>query len=265
MDLQLRGKRAIVTGGSRGIGKEIARDLVHEGAQVALFSRSKRDLAATAAELSDLGGTVMAVATDTTDSDSVVRGVRQVVAHWGGVDILVNCAATAAGTQAPSTLSTFDEAMFLTDIDTKVLGYIRMIRAVAPHMVETGWGRIINISGRNSLVTGSMTGSVRNVAVAALTKNLADELGAFGITVTTINPGFTKTEATEGILEARAASLNLGTIEVERQLGDKNSSRRLITSKEVAHIATFLASPLSSAVNGGSIEAGGGLRGFITY
>lgn len=207
----------------------------------------------------------MTVAADTTDSDSVTHAVRQVVADWGGVEILVNGAANPAGTQAPSTLSTFDVSAFLTDMDTKVLGYIRMIQAVAPHMIEGGWGRIINISGRNALVTGSMTGSVRNVAVAALTKNLADELGAHGITVTTVHPGFTRTEATEGVLQARATSLGLGTGDIESQLADKNSSRRLITSDEVAYLITFLASPLSSAVSGGSIEAGGGIRGFINY
>src|SRR5690606_25934247 len=114
----------------------------------------------------DLGGVVMTVAADTTDSESVVPAVRQVVADWGGGDILVNGAASPAGTQATSTLSTFDESAFLSDMNTKVLGYIRMIQAVAPHMIESGWGRIINISGRNALVTGSMTGSVRNVAVA---------------------------------------------------------------------------------------------------
>ena len=207
----------------------------------------------------------MTAAAATTDSESVVHVVRQVAAHWGGVDILVNGAASPAGAKAASTLSTFDERAFLSDMNTKVLGYIRMIQAVAPHMIESGWGRIINISGRNALVTGSMTGSVRNVAVAALTKNLADELGAHGITVTTVHPGFTRTEATEGVLQARATSLGLGTGDIESQFADKNSSRRLITSDEVAYLITFLASPLSSAVSGGSIEAGGGIRGFINY
>lgn len=265
MDLQLEGKRAIVTGGSRGIGKAVARNLLQEGVRVALLARSQDDLDVAAAELSGLGGAVMTVAADTTDSDSAVNAVRRVVADWGGIDILVNGAARTAAAQAPSTISTFDENTFLADMDTKVLGYIRMIKAVAPYMIESGWGRVINISGRNALVTGSMTGSVRNVAVAALTKNLADELGAQGITVTAVHPGFTRTEATEGVLQARATSVGLDTSYIESQLADKNSSRRLITSEEVAHLITFLASPLSSAVSGGSIEAGGGVRGFINY
>lgn len=265
MDLQLDGKRAVVTGGSRGIGKAVARSLLEEGARVALLARAQRDLDSAAAELSRFGATVMTVVADTMDSDSVGNAIRRVVADWGGIDILVNGAARAAGNQNPSTISTFDEGAFLTDMDTKILGYIRMIQAVAPHMIEEGWGRIINISGRNALVTGSMTGSIRNVAVAALTKNLADELGTHGITVTTVHPGFTRTEATEASLQARATSLGLGIGDIESQLADKNSSRRLITSDEVAYLITFLASPLSSAVSGGSIEAGGGIRGFINY
>jgi NAD(P)-dependent dehydrogenase (short-subunit alcohol dehydrogenase family) len=256
----------VVTGAGSGIGKAIASSLADEGARVALLARTSETLAAAVAVITEAGGSAMAVVADTTVPESVAHAVATVVETWGGIDILVNAAARPSTSAARgATLSTFDEDAFLDDINTKVLGYLRMIRSVVPYMTAAGWGRIINISGRNALVTGSTSGSVRNVAVAALSKNLADELGPHGITVTTVHPGLTRTAAVEEDLEAKAHSLGVAKSEVVSELAARNSLQRLIAPVEVAHLVTFLASPLSSAINGAAIEAGGGLRGFINY
>src|SRR6185312_10888528 len=114
--------------------------------------------------------------------------VGEVVAQLGGVDILVNAAAT------PATGAPFTDDDLEGEINVKVRGYLRCARAVAPVMAATGWGRIVNVSGLAARHTGSVVGSVRNVAVAALTKNLADELGPAGINVTVVHPGSTVTE-----------------------------------------------------------------------
>jgi len=123
----------------------------------------------------------------------------------------------------------------------------------------------VNVSGLAARSTGSVTGTVRNVAVAALTKNLADELGRDGINVTVVHPGVTVTEQTPEILAGRAARAGVSVAEVERQLNASVGIGRLVTADEVAAVVTFLASPKSVAVNGDAIVVSGGAIGRIYY
>ena len=265
MDLQLTGKRAIVTGGSRGIGRAVALQLAAEGADVALVARDARALSATAAEVARHGTIVVTRPTDTTDDAGVRAMVDEVVEALGGVDILVNAAARPASAgPAPSLAELTDEAV-LTELDTKLLGYLRCARAVAPHMAARGWGRIINVSGLNARRTGSLAGSVRNVAVAAMTANLADELGPSGITVTVVHPGSTVTERTPGMIAAAAERTGTSEAEAEARLTAGVSIGRLVTAAEVADVITFLASPRSAGITGDAIAVGGGAKGVITY
>jgi NAD(P)-dependent dehydrogenase (short-subunit alcohol dehydrogenase family) len=265
MDLELTGKRAIVTGGSRGIGLAVARALAAEGADVALVARDKSALeTARESVAAQSGRTVLAVRADTGDDQSVRDMAAEVMAGLCGVDILVNAAARP-NTGAAVGLDAFSEAEFGEQVNVKVLGYLRCIRAVVPHMRAAGWGRIINISGLAARNTGSLTGTVRNVAVAALTKNLADELGRDGINVTVVHPGMTVTERMPGLYAARAASDGVGEAEVERRMAAGVSIGRLVTAEEVASVVTFRASPKSVAINGDTITAGGGALGPIYY
>ena len=182
MDLELSGKTAIVTGGSRGIGKAIARELALEGVDVAIVARGMEALEATALELAQATGRrIVPVSADTGNEGSVKSMVQQVVESLGRVDILVNCAATPGGQGPVPTLSDITEEMFWDDMNIKVLGYLRCAREVAPYMRQQGWGRIISISGLAARQSGSTIGSMRNVSIAAMTKNLADELGPHGI------------------------------------------------------------------------------------
>jgi NAD(P)-dependent dehydrogenase (short-subunit alcohol dehydrogenase family) len=132
-------------------------------------------------------------------------------------------------------------------------------------MTKQGWGRIINISGMASRNTGTVVGSMRNVAVTAMTKNLAVELGPSGINVTVIHPGMTRTEATEGVVARRAAAEGISEKEVEQNLADGNSSRTIIDASDIAYVVAMLASPLSIAINGDGIAAGGGVGTAIYY
>ncbi|CAO5252010.1 SDR family NAD(P)-dependent oxidoreductase [Frankia sp. AgKG'84/4] len=258
MDLHLAGRRAIVTGGSRGIGRAIAQALVAEGVQVVIAARDAEVLKAAAAELSAAPeATVIPVVADTGSDASVQALVESTVAELGGVDILVNNAARpggAGGAGGVAGLSTADAA---ADFNVKVLGYLRTAQAVTPHFIAQGWGRIINIGGLAARQVGLVSGSIRNVGVAALTKTLADELGPHGVTVNVVHPGLTRTEEHGGTvvlpeewLQAAAARISLG---------------RAVTADEVAAVVTFLASPLAVAVTGESIAAGGGTPGPIHY
>jgi len=146
-----------------------------------------------------------------------------------------------------------------------VMGYLRCARAVAPHMTAQGWGRIVNISGLNARRTGSIAGSIRNVAVAALTANLADELGPGGVGVTVVHPGLVETERMPQLVADRAAATGRTQEQVRADLGAGSSLGRMVTAEEVANVVVFLCSPLAVAVTGDAIGVGGGNRGVIHY
>ncbi|HEY6892186.1 MAG TPA: SDR family oxidoreductase, partial [Solirubrobacter sp.] len=183
----------------------------------------------------------LAVPADTGSDESVTAMFAAVVEAFGGVDILVNAAASV-------NQGGFGEETLEEQFNVKVRGYLRCARAVAPSMVDQGWGRIINVSGLAARQTGSVVGSLRNVAVAALTKNLADELGPAGINVTVVHPGPTITERQPPAAAVEHVSIG-----------------RAITAAEVADVIAFLASPRSVSINGDAIAVGGGTKGAIHY
>jgi NAD(P)-dependent dehydrogenase (short-subunit alcohol dehydrogenase family) len=266
MDLELTGRRALVTGGNRGIGREIALALAREGADVMLAARDAARLEATARELSDDSGRkVFAQVCDTGDADAVRQLAAAAREQLGGVDILVNSAAKTMFRQSPPKLLELTDEDVWDDVNVKVLGYLRCARAVAPGMIEQGWGRIINVSGLNARTTGNIVGSVRNVSVAALTKNLADELGRFGITVTAVHPGFTLTDTSRSVIIERAERQGVKPEEAARQMFTPNAIGRAVEAGEVASLVAFLASPKSSAITGDAIACGGGQLGPIHY
>jgi NAD(P)-dependent dehydrogenase (short-subunit alcohol dehydrogenase family) len=249
MDLLLNGKVAIVTGGSRGI-----------------VARGKAALEASAAEISRLvGRAIQAIAADTGDDSSVKAMVAEVLSTFGRIDILVNCAAQPAGQAKPPALSEITTEALWADVNVKVMGYVHTAREVAGSMAERGGGRIINISGLAARSTGSIIGTIRNISVAALTKNLADELGPKGITAVCVHPGLTRTEKTPEVVARQAAAQGVEPVEIERRMAALNLVGKLITAEEIGHVVAFLASPKSIAINGDVIAAGGGTRGAIYY
>ncbi|MET0146782.1 MAG: SDR family NAD(P)-dependent oxidoreductase [Ilumatobacteraceae bacterium] len=265
MDLQLDGKRAIVTGGSRGIGKAVARTLAIEGCDVVIAARSNPALEEAADELSaETGRDIIAHVVDTGEDASVRALVAASIERMGGVDILVNSAAKPLGQSPPPKLAEVTGALFWEDMNVKVLGYLRMAQAVAPSMIAQRWGRIVNISGLGARSTGAVIGSMRNVAVAAMSKNLADELGPHGINVTVVHPGLTRTEATPGVVQRVAAAKNIALDDAEASLV-RNSIQRLVDATEVADVVAFLASPRGGSITGDAIACGGGQVGPIYY
>jgi NAD(P)-dependent dehydrogenase (short-subunit alcohol dehydrogenase family) len=266
VDLELSGRKAIVTGGTRGIGRAIARALALEGVDVVVVGRDEARLTATARELAaETGREITPLICDTASSDQVRTMVAAAVDALGGVDILVNSAAEAATQPTPVTLADIDDELFWADVNVKVAGYLRCIREVAPHMAAGGGGRIINISGLNARMTGSTIGSIRNVGVAALTKTLADELAPQGIGLVVVHPGVTRTERTPERFTAHAALAGVSPDEIERRMGASNLLGRVVDASEVAHVVAFLASPKAVSINGDAIAVGGGTPGPIHY
>jgi NAD(P)-dependent dehydrogenase (short-subunit alcohol dehydrogenase family) len=260
VDLDLTGKRAVVTGASRGIGLAVARGLVAEGADVALIARDRERLERGAAELGgpSPGPSVLPVVCDTGSDEAVAAMAQTVIGELGGVDILVNCAAKV--NTGPMRDEDLDE-----HLNVKLKGYLRCARAFAPAMAERGWGRIVNVSGLAARQTGSVVGSVRNVAVAAMTKNLADEYGAHGVNVTVVHPATTRTERTPDLLAAMATARGSSPEAVEATIAEGITIGRIVSAAEVASVIVFLASPRSVSITGDAVAVGGGARGAIYY
>jgi NAD(P)-dependent dehydrogenase (short-subunit alcohol dehydrogenase family) len=240
-----------VSGGSRGIGKAVARQLALEGVDVGIAARDRARIDQTCADLAAATGRrIVGHPCDTRDDGSVKAMVDALADELGGVDILVNAAAMPGGVTPPPTLADITADALWEEVNTKVMGYLRCAREVAPRMIGQRWGRIINVSGLAARQTGSLLGSIRNVSVAAMTKNLADELGEHGINVTCVHPGATRTERTTDEMAARPA---------------RNTIGRWVDAEEVAFVVAFLASPKSISITGDSIACGGGTRGAIHY
>jgi NAD(P)-dependent dehydrogenase (short-subunit alcohol dehydrogenase family) len=262
MDLLLTGKTALVTGGSRGIGKAIAHVLAEEGVDVAIAARNPERLRAAAEELAgETGRRIVPLTVDTTDDASVHTMCAGAAAALGPIDILVNNAA-APGLSVPVTgLAGITQESFEPDLNTKVLGYVRVARELAPAMKQRGWGRIINISGTAARNSGNILGSIRNVAVVALTKNLADELGPFGINVTCVHPGSTRTERSA----ERSLARGVDPAAAEAETAARSPLNRVVDMAEVADVVAFLASPRSVAITGDVIVPNGGAGRAIYY
>jgi NAD(P)-dependent dehydrogenase (short-subunit alcohol dehydrogenase family) len=259
LELGLDGKVAVITGGGVGIGKETARKLALAGAKVVIAARTVSKLEAAAEELrSATGGDVLAVPTDTTSKASVQALVDAAAERFGGVHILVNCAA-APGGLVRNAIELADEDALMLDINTKLFGYFRTAKACVPHMRKAGWGRIVNVGGLTARCTEALSG-MRNTALVHFTKTLSDEVGRDGITVNIIHPGVTRTEHVEEWFAemARDEGTTFDAI-VEREASGPAALKRMLEVEEVADPIVFLCSQLGSGITGESIAVDGGL------
>ena len=272
MDFGLQGKYALVTGGSKGIGKAIALELAREGVDVVIAARTMADLEKSAQEIeSETGRRVIPMALDVTQRDQVDRVTAEAAERLGGLHILVNSGSYPGGSAtATGPIESVVEEDLISDFDVKYVGALRCSRAAIPLMKEQGWGRIINISGGNGRTAGNLSGGARNVSMVHLTKTLSNHLGRYGITVNCIHPGTTRTERTPGVQAARAADLGIGPEELEKRdfapgSSSGNAICRMVDASEVAYLTAYLASDKAWAVTGEVIAAGGGTGNAVYY
>ena len=259
MDLQLQGKKAIVTGGSRGMGKAIARQLAREGCDVAIGARSEAPLREAATEIArDTGRKIIPLVVDTLNAESIKRFVHQGAEALGGVHILANCAARVGGT-IPDNMEVITDEQIVKDFEEKFLGYYRCAREAAPYMKQAGWGRIINISGGAGRTPGTAISTpARNISCVALTKSLANTLGPFGINVNAIYPGTTITEAVLERYREQARRQEKTLDAYMEELRQRSLIRHLVTAADIACVVTFLCSPLAISITGEAISVSGG-------
>jgi 3-oxoacyl-[acyl-carrier protein] reductase len=259
MDLGLKGKVALVTGGSKGIGKAVARGLLDEGARVAICARTKSELDAAAGELAKAtGGEVAAVTGDLTREADVVRIVDTTAARFGRIDILVNNAGAAPG----GLLLELTEEDWATALQLKFMGYVRCMKAVIPHMLRQGGGRIVNVVGNDGVkpIGIELTPSAANAADLAVTLALAEQYGRQNICINAVNPGPVATERWDYLIDGIARIRRIPVEEAQKRAERSIPLGRICTPEEVANVVVFVASARASFMNGALITLDGGQR-----
>jgi len=252
----LSGRIAIVTGGSAGIGFAIAEALARAGASVTIAARNQERLDNAALKIARrTGRRVDAVPCDTGSQAEVDRLVASVIEFPGTIDILVNCAANPSG--ITGNIEMLDAAQLLSDLDVKVVGYARCMKAVAPIMKRRRDGRIVNIGGFTGRTSNTISG-LRNAAIAHLTKTVSDQLGPYNITVNALHPGIVHTPHLEELFEAEARSKSVSRSEIEEAFVADTPIRRIIGTDEVAEAVMYLVSGAGGGISGQSVTIDGG-------
>jgi 3-oxoacyl-[acyl-carrier protein] reductase len=258
MDLKLKGKKALVFGGSKGIGRGIADALAAEGVDVALVARSKETLDKSAGEINARGGgRAFGLPADLADWPSVESAVRSARQQFGAIDILVN----NSGGPPPSGALGVKPEVWEAQFRAMVLALFRITDLLVPEMRERKWGRILNVASFSVIepiphlgISNSLRG-----AVAGWAKTLASEVARDGITVNMLLPGTIATDRMIQLNRAAAERGGISTEEAVKRAGAAVPVGRLGTVEEFGAVAAFLASPLASYVTGSMIRIDGGL------
>jgi NAD(P)-dependent dehydrogenase (short-subunit alcohol dehydrogenase family) len=257
VELGLKGKVAVITGATEGIGRATALKLAQEGAKVAICARRQEPLDQTAAEIGKTGADVLAVSADMSKAADIERFMKAVIGRFGRIDILVN----NAGTSARGKFLEIDDKTWNSDIELKVFGAIRCTRLAVPHMKRNGGGRIVNITISSAKQPGaeSYPTSVSRAAGLALTKALSKEYAPDNIRVNTVCIGKIKSGQHERryTREGRGADAYYKEVSRDIPLG------RVGEAEEVANVITFLVSDASSYVTGTSVNLDGGISGTL--
>src|ERR1700681_202333 len=257
MDLQLKGKTALVTGGSEGIGRGIALILAREGVNVAICARRKEPLEAAAAAIAkETGRKVVAVPADLTKDADAKNFVEKGHQALGRVDIMVNNAGSAPG----GVIEHLSEADWAQALQLKFMGYVRCLRYVLPIMVRQGGGRVVNLIGNDGVKPSywEIAPGAANAAGQNLTRSLAGQYGRHNISFCAVNPGPVRTERWAGLVNAMSRDMKISYEEADKLAPASIPMGRIAEVDEVAALVVMLASPLMHMVNGTQIEIDGG-------
>jgi len=259
MDLGLAGRVALVTGGSQGIGRDIARTLAAEGADVAICARRTDVLEATAGELRASGRDVVAVAADVATPDGVARVADAVHDHFGRVDILIN----NAGKGSPKPLLELTDEEWYASIDLNLMSAVRMCRACVPGMRERGWGRIVNIGSRVGREPDAFFGpyAASKAALINFSKTLANAFSPDGVLTNCVVPGLIKGEAVQQAAERSADATGKTVEEVYEATLRKRPIPvgRLGEPSDVSGLVALLVSERGSWITGSCFTVDGGI------
>ncbi|MEW6403113.1 MAG: SDR family oxidoreductase [Chloroflexota bacterium] len=258
MDLQLRDKRALVIGASRGLAFATALTLAREGCRVAVNSRDAEKIKAAAEKIAGETGTqAIGLAGDVTEVGMAEKIVSQAVQALGGLDCLI----TNAGGPPAGSFETFDEETWQKAVDTSFMSHVRLIRAALPHLRKSSTPSVLTVTSytvKQPLPNLVLSNSVR-AATVGLTKSLALDLGKEGIRFNSIMPGWTMTERVKDLMAFRAKNNNTTIEEEEAKQTLEIPLGRMGIPQEFANAAVFLVSPAASFIHGVALPVDGGI------
>lgn len=263
MDLKLKGRIALVTGSSKGLGAAVARTLSAEGVRVAINSRDPLRLQTTAQEImSETGNPVLPIPGDVTDPASSEELVKSVLREFGGLDILI----TNAGGPPPGKFAGFDDAAWQSAFEASLMSHVRLIRAALPYLEKSEVPSVLTITSysvKQPIPNLILSNSIR-AATVGLTKSLALELGEKGIRFNSILPGWTATERVDHLMQARAEQNHTTIAEEISKQAAESALKRLASPQEFANAAVFLVSPAASYITGTMLPVDGGtIKGLL--
>ena len=263
MELGIDGRVALVTGGSKGIGRAVAHALAKEGVKLAICARGEADLGAAADELRASGADVLALPTDVTQPADIKRFVEAAAARFGRIDLLINNAVSST----QDSFAALPDEDWKHHLEVKLMGYVRCAREVLPHMKKAGGGRIVNVAGMSARIVTEyrITNGAVNAAVTNFTKHLSEQVGKDGITVNAIHPGYTWTPRLESVLRRWSELDKIPLEEVTALRLKEIPIGRFIQPEDLANVAVFLCSEAASAITGQAIAVDGGSGRAISY
>lgn len=260
MDLGLRGQVALVTGGSRGIGRQTALEFAREGAIPILVARDSLGLKSARQWMAEAvpDAEVYTVSADLSREANAQEAVAQSLGFKGHVDILVNCAGAAPG----RVLMDVDDELWNVALGVKFLGYMRMTKSIIPHFLEQGHGVIVNVVGNDGIKPSywEITGTAANAADLAVMRALADQYGRHNIRINSVNPGPVDTGRWTQLTEAFARDMNFEVNTADQMAKKSMTPHRIARPEEVANVVVFLASSRASFVHGTEIAIDGNQR-----
>ncbi|NBB63966.1 SDR family oxidoreductase [Pseudomonas sp. ODNR1LW] len=258
MDLKLAGKRALICGGSSGLGRAVARALVSEGVDVALLARDPVKLQGVAEALNAAGpGRAFALPADLSDHQRLLQAVDQAEQLLGGhIQILLN----NTGGPPPSGVSGLEPSVWRDHFESMVLSVFRLTDRVLPQMRAAGWGRILNVASMTVVEPSAALGvsNTLRASIAAWAKTLANEVAPDGVTVNTLLPGRIDTPRIDRLDQASAARMGVSPAEARAESVKSIPVGRIGAPEEFGAVAAFLASPLAAYVTGSLIRLDGG-------
>lgn len=254
--LPLTGRRAVVTGGSRGIGRSIALALAEAGADVAVTARTMPELEEVASQVRDMGRRSLAVACDVTEPEQVARMASEVLEEWDGIDILVNNAGTAGSHKF---LGHPDE-LWHRMLSVNLTSIYYVTKAFVPGLVEQRSGRIITIASIASKAGDRYIAaySASKHGVLGLTRSLALEMVPYNVTVNAICPGYVDTPMTQANIANMVSRTGRTEEEIRKALENMTPQKRLFEPEEIAALVVYLAQDISKGITGQAINVDGG-------
>ena len=258
MDLGISGRNALITGGSKGIGRACAEALAIEGVNIAIVSRDPKSLESAAAELSsNFKGYIVPITGDLTKGAEIERVVAEAEGALGQIDILVN----NAGSAPLGKIRDITDATWQECFDLKLMGYVRCSRAVMAGMCKRKWGRIINIIGRGGHFPTAkyIAGGAINAAILNITQALAEECGPYNVLVNGVNPAATATERWNTLVKQRMKITGQTEKEIREESAKNVPLGRIGLPEDIANMVTYLCSEKAGFVNGSLVDVDGGV------